>query len=91
MGCSRQNVKEILNSLEKKQFIRLETDSKDKRKKRVYLTAQAQLMGAKYQQKETDFLKYLYKGVTNEEVDSAYSIISKLEDNLKRIEGSLWV
>ena len=86
MGCSRQNVKEILNSLEKKQLIRLETDSTDKRKKRVYLTEQAQLMGAKYQQRETDFLKYLYEGVSEEEVDSAYNIISKLEDNLKRME-----
>lgn len=89
MGCSRQNVKEILNSLEKKQFVRLETDENDKRKKRVYLTEQAKLMGAKYRQKEVEFLEHLYEGVSNEEVDSAYSIISKIEDNLKRMEGSL--
>lgn len=89
MGCSRQNVKEILNSLEKKQFVRLETDESDKRKKRVYLTEQAKLMGAKYQQKEIEFLEHLYEGVSDEEVDSAYSIISKIEDNLKRMEGSL--
>ena len=89
MGCSRQNVKEILNSLEKKQFVRLETDESDKRKKRVYLTEQAELMGAKYQHKEIEFLKHLYEGVSDEEVDSAYSIISKIEDNLKKMEGSL--
>ncbi len=89
MGCSRQNVKEILNSLEKKQFVRLETDESDKRKKRVYLTEQAKLMGAKYQHKEIEFLRHLYEGVSDEEVDSAYSIISKIEDNLKKMEGSL--
>lgn len=89
MGCSRQNVKEILNSLEKKQFVRLETDESDKRKKRVYLTEQAKLMRAKYQRKEIEFLRHLYEGVSDEEVDSAYSIISKIEDNLKRMEGSL--
>ncbi len=89
MGCSRQNVKEILNSLEKKQFVRLETDENDKRKKRVYLTEQARLVGAKYQQKEIEFLRHLYEGVSDEEVDSAYSIISKIEDNLKKMEGSL--
>ena len=89
MGCSRQNVKEILNSLEKKQFVRLETDENDKRKKRVYLTEQARLMGTKYQQKEIEFLRHLYEGVSDGEVDSAYSIISKIEDNLKRMEGSL--
>lgn len=89
MGCSRQNVKEILNSLEKKQFVRLENDENDKRKKRVYLTEQAKLMGAKYRKKEVEFLEHLYEGVSDEEVDSAYSIISKIEDNLKRMEGSL--
>ena len=75
--------------VEKKQFVRLENDENDKRKKRVYLTEQAKLMGAKYQQKEIEFLKHLYEGVSDEEVDSAYSIISKIEDNLKRMEGSL--
>ena len=87
MGCSRQNVKEILNSLEKKQLVRLAIDSKDKRKKRVYLTEQAQLMAKKYQQKETEFLKYLFEGISDEEVDSAYNVISKIEENLKRMEG----
>jgi len=88
MGCSRQNVKEILSSLEKKQFVRLETDTKDKRKKRIYLTERAEVMSTKYQQKETDFLKYLYEGVSSEEVDSAYNIISKIEENLKRMGGT---
>lgn len=89
MGCSRQNVKEILNSLEKKQLVHLEIDLKDKRKRRVYLTEQAQLMSDKYRQKETIFLKHLYEGVSEEEVDNAYNIISKIEDNLKQMEGSL--
>lgn len=88
MGCSRQNVKEILNSLEKKQLVCLEIDSKDKRKKRVYLTEQAWLMSDKYREKETNFLKYLYEGVTEKEVEDAYNVISKIEDNLKRMEGS---
>ena len=89
MGCSRQNVKEILNSLEKKQLICLETDEKDKRKKRVYLTEQAKRMGAKYKKKETEFMEYLFTDITDEEVDSAYQIISKIEDNLKKIGGDL--
>ena len=85
MGCSRQNVKEILNSLEKKQLIRLEVDEGDKRKRRVYLTEKALLMSDKYSEKETTFMEYLYKDISDEEIDSAYSIISKIENNLKRI------
>lgn len=89
MGCSRQNVKEILNSLEKKQLVRLESDSKDKRKRRVYLTEQACLMSDKYREKETNFMKYLYEGISEKEVDAVYKTISKIEDNLKKMEGSL--
>lgn len=87
MGCSRQNVKEILNSLEKKQFVRLETDEKDKRKKRVYLTDKAQGLAAKYQEKQVHFMRGLYEGVSAEEIDCAFQIISKIEDNLKTMEG----
>lgn len=86
MGCTRQNVKEILNSLERKQLIRLEIDEKDKRKQRVYLTENAMLMAEKYQQKENEFMKYLYEGISDEDVDSAYRIISRIEDNLKRMK-----
>lgn len=89
MGCSRQNVKEILNSLEKKQLIRLETDAGDKRKRRVYLTENALCMADKYREKEIHFMKCLYEGISGEEIDSAYSIISKIEDNLKRMKGDL--
>ena len=85
MGCSRQNVKEILNSLEKKQLIRLEVDEGDKRKRRVYLTEKALLMSDKYSEKETTFMEYLYKDISDEEIDSAYRIISKIENNLKRM------
>lgn len=86
MGCTRQNVKEILNSLEKKQLIRLEADERDKRKQRVYLTENAMLFADRYRQKEEEFMKYLYEGISDEEVESAYCIISKIEDNLKRMK-----
>lgn len=86
MGCTRQNVKEILNSLEKKKLIRLVVDEEDKRKKRVYLTEHAMSMADKYSEKEVEFMKHLYQGISDEEIDSTYSVISKIENNLKRID-----
>lgn len=86
MGCTRQNVKEILNSLEKKQLIRLVVDENDKRKQRVYLTENALLMSDKYRAKETEFMKQLYAGISDEEIDLAYGIITRIEDNLKRMK-----
>ncbi len=87
MGCTRQNVKEILNSLEKKQLIRLEADEEDKRKRRVYLTENALQMSDKYREKEIQFMKYLFEGVSDDEVDNVYKTLSKIEDNLKEIKG----
>lgn len=89
MGCTRQNVKEILNSLEKKQLIRFEVDEGDKRKWRVYLTENALRMSDKYYEKEKSFMEYLYNGISDEEIDQAYSIISKIEDNLKRMKEEI--
>ena len=86
MGCTRQNVKEILNSLEKKQFIRLEADDKDRRKQRVYLTKQALCFADKYRAKEETFMRELYEGVTEEEILHTYKTRTKIEDNLKRIK-----
>ena len=86
MGCSRQNVKEILNSLEKTNLVRLEVDAKDKRKRRVYLTEYAMQVAAKYREKETQFMEGLYRGISDEEVGCVYNIISKIEDNLKAMK-----
>ena len=86
MGCTRQNVKEILNSLEKKQLVRLEVDEKDRRKQRVYLTRQAYFFADKYREKEETFMRCLYEGVTEEEILHTYKTLTKIEDNLKKIK-----
>ncbi|MEF2920730.1 MAG: MarR family transcriptional regulator [Acutalibacteraceae bacterium] len=83
MGCSRQNVKEILTSLEKKELVSFSPCETDKRKRIVVLTEKAEKLAAKYREKETEFLTRLYDGVTDQEIKNAYVFLSKLEDNLK--------
>lgn len=83
MGCSRQNVKEVLDSLCKKGLTVLHQDVNDKRKQRIYLTEKAQQMAGKYAQKEKAFMNLLYNGISDEEIRSVYKIISKMEENLK--------
>lgn len=85
MGCTRQNVKEILNSLERKQLVRLETDTEDKRKRRVYLTERAAVIAEQYREKEQEFMNCLFMGVSDADVDNVYRILSRIEDNLKEI------
>lgn len=89
MGCSRQNVKEILTSLERKGFVTLEVSEKDKRKRIVTLTEKAILTAGKYRNKENEFLDRMYDGVTDEEIRNTYIFLSKIEDNIKNINEEL--
>ncbi len=89
MGCTRQNVKEILTSLEKKGFVTLYQSKTDKRKRIVTLTEKAMITASKYRDGENEFLRRLYEGVTEEEIRYTYSVLTKLEDNLKIINEEL--
>ena len=86
MGCSRQNVKEILNALVKKEILVLKQDDNDKRKQRIYFTSKQKKIAKKYQNKEMDFLKLLYKDISEKEIRSVFKIISKMEKNLMKAE-----
>ena len=98
MGCSRQNVKEILNALVKKEILVLNNalvkkeilvlkqDDNDKRKQRIYFTSKQKKLAKKYQNKEMDFLKLLYEGISDDEIRSVFKIISKMEKNLMKAE-----
>ena len=83
MGCSRQNVKEILTSLAKKGMITLQQDENDKRKQRITVTEKTKSIAKKYTQKETEFMQLLYKGISDEEIRCVFKIISRMEKNLK--------
>lgn len=85
MGCSRQNVKEILNSLCKKELVVLVQDENDKRKQRIYPTEKLKPMAEKYSQKEMEFMQLLYKDISDEEIKTVYKIISRMEKNIKNI------
>ena len=89
MGCSRQNVKEILTSLEKKGFVTLVSHESDRRKRMVILTEKARQMAEKYSAKESEFIERLYNGVTNEQIKSTYYFLAKLEENLKTLNEEI--
>lgn len=88
MGCSRQNVKQIVKSLENKGFLKLTIDENDRRKQQIFMTEKAFSMAEKYHEKETQFMNMLFNGISNEEIDSTYSVISKIENNLKTYGGN---
>lgn len=84
MGCSRQNVKELLNALEKKGLIRYCEDNEDRRKRLVVKTEKALCFAEKYHERETAFMAGLFDGISKEDIRSTFETLSKLEQNLLR-------
>ena len=87
MGSSHQNVKQILNKLEQKGFVKVEPDEEDRRKLRISLTEYAALTGEKYRLKEEEFMTGLFDGVEEEEAKQAFLALSKMEANLMKLKA----
>lgn len=82
MDSSHQNVKQILNKLQKKGFIRLVEDEEDRRSQRVYLTEKVQML---YKTKEDgihEFIQNLYQGISSEDLMTTIKTIQTMERNL---------
>ena len=88
MGSSHQNVKQILNKLEQKGFVKVETDEADRRKLRISLTEYAAMTGEKYRLKEEAFMMGLFEKVEPEEARQAFLTLSKLEANLMKLRAA---
>lgn len=85
MGSSHQNVKQIINKLEQKGFLKVEPDEEDRRKLRISLTEYAMVTGEKYRAKEEEFMTGLFDGVDAEEAKQAFFTLSKMEENLMKL------
>ncbi len=86
MGCSRQNVKQILDRIKKKGLLVFKQDENDRRKQRIFKTEKTKILAKKYLQKETEFMNLLYNGISDKEIRGVYKIISKMEKNITEQE-----
>lgn len=86
MGSSHQNVKQIINKLAEKKFVKVVLDSKDKRKMRIQMTHKMDELKHKYYQQEIDFMNQLYQGIQKEEIAITLKTILQLEKNLIKIK-----
>ena len=85
MGSSHQNVKQILLKLEKKGFVRISADEKDKRKQRIELTDYCRAFCAENDERAIGTMKRMFEGVTQEQLQVTIQTIIQIEDNLKMI------
>ena len=85
MGSSHQNVKQILLKLQKKGFVEILTDEKDKRKQRVVLTEYCREFCEKNDGAAMNVMKMMFDGITEEELQVTIQTIIQIEDNLKQL------
>lgn len=85
MGSSHQNVKQILLKLEKKGFVSIIIDEKDKRKQRIYLTDYCRQFCSENDEMTINIMKKMFAGISEEQLQVTIQTIIQIEDNLKEI------
>ncbi|MEE0265904.1 MAG: MarR family transcriptional regulator [Acutalibacteraceae bacterium] len=86
MGSSHQNVKQILLKLERKGFVSITADANDKRKQRIWLTEYCNEFCAKNDGMTMLFMKSLFAGISQEQLQVTIQTIMQMENNLKEIK-----
>jgi DNA-binding MarR family transcriptional regulator len=89
MGSSRQNVKQLALKLEEKEFLKIEKDLHDARALRLKLTDKSQAFWDKRQEQDEQFIKDIFEGLGEEEIDMMLKSFKKLTGILKIKLGAI--
>lgn len=85
MGSSHQNAKQILLKLEKKCFVSISLDERDRRKQRIELTEYCREFCIKNEGVTMRIMKKMFEGVSEEQLQRTIQTIIQIEGNLKEI------
>ena len=89
MGSSHQNVKQILLKLEKKGFVRITIDERDKRKQRIELTDYCKEFCERNGEMTMSIMKKMFRGISEEQLQVTIQTIIQIEDNLKGVRENV--
>ena len=85
MGCSHQNVKQILIKLENKGFVSMIPDEKDKRKQRIMITKKCRDFFEKNDRVSQEFVMSIFAGIEEKELLTTIQTIMKMERNISAL------
>ena len=83
MASSHQNVKQILLKLEKKGFIEMIPDERDRRKQRIVITEKCNDFCRRNEKECGIQINKMYEGISEEQLITTIQTISQMERNLK--------
>ena len=85
MGSSHQNVKQILNKLEKKGYIQIDSDEEDRRKQRILLTDKTRGFCKEHDEGSKAVVGKIFEGIEPKQVAITIKTIMQMERNLEKV------
>lgn len=85
MGSSHQNVKQILNKLEKKGYVQTLSDETDKRKQRIILTEKTRTFCEEHDAESQMAVGKMFKGIDVKDIQVTIKTIMQMEKNLEEV------
>ncbi len=85
MGCSHQNVKQLLLKLEKKGFVNITVDNQDRRKQRIVLTEYCREFCQRNDEISRNTMTKMFNGISKQQLQTTIQTIIQMEDNLKEV------
>lgn len=85
MGSSHQNVKQILNKLEDKGYVRIDFDKEDKRKQRVLLTEKTRAFCAEHDEGSKKIVGKIFEGIDEKDIQTVIRTFFQMEKNLEEV------
>ena len=85
MGSSHQNVKQILLKLERKGFVSMTTDGKDRRKQRIVLTDRCREFCEKNDAPSQTIINRIFEGIEENKLITTIETIMTMERNVSKL------
>ncbi|WP_102050331.1 MarR family winged helix-turn-helix transcriptional regulator [Pygmaiobacter massiliensis] len=86
MGSTRQNIRKMLEALEKKGYVILSQNEKDKRNLSVALTSQTQHFFEQFEAQGDALLEQLFQNISPEQLATTRQTFDTLFENIERME-----
>lgn len=85
MGSSHQNVKQMLNKLVDKGYVKTVLDEQDKRKQRIILTNKTRAFCEKHDKGSKVIVKKIFEGIDEKDIGTVIKTLLQMEKNLEEV------
>ena len=86
VGSSHQNVKQIVNKLISKGYLKIVQDENDKRRSLIKMTDKCEKLQNDYKEKESEFMRDLFRGTKEDDLKKVVEVFLRLSENIEEMK-----